>query len=184
MSLLKVKRVFWKELKNFFPKYWLSHMISNGLKNKDTDDNAKTLFTLCVSPSKYPLSINRRPLRLTIIFILSNLLLLTFLESSNSEPFIKCDYEHRYIVLIWKHVFFSAPCSSYIRIWKCPKSSWNLSQTAHLTRPCGLCIHSGVTLYTGHWVPSLQKSTWYLVDTHTYLFIEWKNEWMNEMKKS
>lgn len=82
-------------------------MISNGLKNKDTDDNAKTLFTLCVSPSKYPLSINHRPLRLTIIFILSNLLLLTFLESSNSEPFIKCDYERRYSFNMGPCVFLS-----------------------------------------------------------------------------
>lgn len=27
------------------------------------------------------------------------------------------------------------------------------------------------------WIASLQKSTWYIVDTHTYLLIEWMNEW-------
>lgn len=79
-------------------------------------------------------------------------------------------------------MFFSTPCvGSYMRTWKLPNSSWNLSQAAHPIHPCRFCIPTDASLYVHPWIASLQKE--YLVCCgHSYiLLIGWMNEW-NENK--
>lgn len=80
-------------------------------------------------------------------------------------------------------MFFSTPCvGSYMRTWKLPNSSWNLSQAAHPIHPCRFCIPTDASLYVPPWIASLQKSTWYVVDIHTFYWLtDWMNEW-NENK--
>lgn len=99
---------------SFFSKYWLKHLISTGLHNKDISDNTKKLFIFYVRPSKYSPLINHRSLRLTIMFIFSNLLLLTLLKSYNLEPFIKGNCEIRYRFLIQDHILLSVPCVTHV----------------------------------------------------------------------
>lgn len=70
--------------------------------------------------------------------------------------------------------------SSYMRTWKRPNSSWSLSQAAPPSSPCPFCIHRGASLYVHCWLASLQKSTWHVVDTHTFCQL---NEWMKWKQK-
>lgn len=162
-----------------FSRCWLNNLISTGLCNKDMGDNAKILFLLYVRPSKYSPFINHRALRLTsIVFILSNLLLLTFFKSYNSEPFIKCDCETGYTFLIWDHMFFSRPRVVHIlELGNSLPTPRIFPRQLTLSITCGFFIHSGTSLSVHHWILGFQKYLGHC--RHSYISVDWLNEWMN-----